>query len=516
MEADVLLRTIEEARRRLSRRDAWCWGGRLAGLGSVIALLCVLAGLVLPVEIPSAAIGVAGVIAGLIAYAIIHTARRPSPLFAAQVLDHRYGCADRLATAVEILTGRHRWTRLAGVVLDDAIRTAARLDLARRLPGGPDRLALVGIALAILSLVADGALRGMSFPGTPAREVARVIQREGRRLERSAQAMEERARVERARTARRMAPALAQLGAALQRERIERSEALARLDALSERMEQERRQVEQRRAQLAGERSRAQADSPTDLLQQRAAVERAIREISEVAERLAQSKTPEERAALMRQLARLASGDQAGVPPRARQQAETAQRQLAQGNVAGARRTLQQGASELDDLRAMLADEEGLHQAQRDVRRAADQIARGAAGTPDDPPQAPQARAQHGVAAPGDRVPSEARGPEHAEPPAGPHQGTLPGQGTIAEKLGPRTPRLEADRRSSRIEGLVGEGRVTVSDLLGPGRPARVRTSSGPAVAAAAAEADRYIARMRIPPEYREIVRRYFEALAAR
>jgi hypothetical protein len=38
---------------------------------------------------------------------------------------------------------------------------------------------------------------------------------------------------------------------------------------------------------------------------------------------------------------------------------------------------------------------------------------------------------------------------------------------------------------------------------------------AGRAVIAARADADRYIERMRIPPEYREIVRRYFEALAA-
>jgi hypothetical protein len=56
---------------------------------------------------------------------------------------------------------------------------------------------------------------------------------------------------------------------------------------------------------------------------------------------------------------------------------------------------------------------------------------------------------------------------------------------------------------------------MTTSELLGPGRPAQVRVPAGPAAAAARADADRYITRMRIPPEYREIVRRYFEALAA-
>lgn len=511
----MLLRVIEDARRRLAARYAWRWGGRVAFGGSVLSLLLVLARLVLPVEIPSTAITLAGLIAGLIVLTVVRIARRPSPLFAAQVLDHRFECADRLATAVEIVTGRQRQTVLAGAVLDDATEVAVGLELTRRVPGGPDRVAVGGVVLAVAVIIAAGALTGVSLPGTPARDVVRTIQREGRRLEQSAQTMEERARTERARIARRMAPALQQLGEALQRERIERSDALARLESLGRRMEQERRQVRERREQIAGERPQTRPNLPSELFQQRAAVERAIREIREIAERLAQSKTPEEREALMRQLAGLAGGEQGNVPARARQQAETAQRQLAQGDAAGARRTLQQSASDLDDLRAMLADEEGLQQAQRDLRRSADQIARGAAGAQDEPEQAPQARAQRSAAAPGDRPPSETAGQEQAEAPAGPNQGTLPGQGSIAAKLGPGTPRLEADRQQSRIEGLQGEGRMTTSELLGPGRAARVRAASGPAVASARADADRYMTRMRIPPEYRDIVRRYFEALAA-
>lgn len=479
-------------------------------------LLLVLARMVVPMEIPHAAATVAGLLASLGAAIMIRLAQRPSPLLAAQVLDRRFRCADRLATAVEILTGRQRPTTLARAVLDDATATAAGLDLARSVPGGPDRAILAGVALSLLVIVAASSLRGVSLPGTPARDVAQTIQREGRRLERAGQTMEEQARAERARIARRMAPALQKLGEALQRERIERSDALARLDSLARRMDEERRQVQARREQIAGERPQARPNLPSELFQQRAAVDRAIREIREIAERLAQSKSLEEREALMRQLASLAGGGEAGnVPARARAQAESARRQLSQGDAAGARRTLQQSASDLDDLRAMLADEEGLQQAQRDLRRSAEQIARSGAGAQDEPEAAPQARAQRSVPVPGDRPPSEGQGQEQAEAPAGPNQGTRPGQGAIAEKLGPRTPRLEADRRQSRIEGLQGEGRMTTSDLLGPGRAARVRTASGPAVAGARADADRYMARMRIPPEYREIVRRYFEALAA-
>ncbi|MGQ0568159.1 MAG: hypothetical protein ACT4P5_01310, partial [Armatimonadota bacterium] len=189
--------------------------------------------------------------------------------------------------------------------------------------------------------------------------------------------------------------------------------------------------------------------------------------------------------------------------------------QLASGDTTGARRTLQQSATDLDDLRAMLADEEGLQQAQRDLQRSAEGIARGRSSVAMESEEMPRAGAQPGAPAPGTRPPSEGTGPDGTEPPAGPNQGTTPGQGAISEKLGQRTERLEANRQQSRVQGLQGEGRVTTSELLGPGRPGRSRAPAGPAVASARADADRYISRMRIPPEYREIVRRYFEALAA-
>jgi hypothetical protein len=416
---------------------------------------------------------------------------------------------------LEVRLGRHRPTTLASLLLDDATALAASLDLRRHLPAGPDRTAAVAAGLAIVAVLASSALRGVSLPGTPAREVARTIQREGRRLERAGQTMEEQARAERARIARRMAPSLQKLGAALQRERLERQEALARIESLGQVLEAERRQVKARREQLAREQRPPSADQPSDLFAQRAATERALRQIRELADRLAESTSPEEREAVMRQLAALAGGEDAGVPTRVRQQADTARRQAELGDAAGARRTLQQAAGDLEDLRAMLADEEGLEQAQRDLRRSADQIARGAPGAPPDAEQAPQASTRQGPAAPGDRPPSEGQGPEPSEAPAGPNQGTLPGQGTIAEKLGARTQRLEAQRQQSRIPGLQGEGRVTTSELLGPGRPGRVRAPSGPGGGAVRAEADRYVARMRVPPEYREIIRRYFEALAA-
>jgi hypothetical protein len=204
------------------------------------------------------------------------------------------------------------------------------------------------------------------------------------------------------------------------------------------------------------------------------------------------------------------------VPARARQQAAEANQQLAAGDTAGARRTLQQAAQDLDDLRAMLADEEGLQQAQRDLQRSADQIGGVRPAESAEPEQPPQAAAQQGPVAPGNRPLPRDRGQQESEAPAGPNEGTTPGQGTITEKLGAQTPRIEGERSQSRVQGQQSEGRVTITELQGPGRRAQVRAPAGTGVTAARADADRYMSRMRIPPEYREIVRRYFEMLAAR
>jgi hypothetical protein len=511
--SDVLLRLIEDARRRLASRRAWRWGGRTALAAAAVTLLAVLLRMVVPLEVPMAA-APASLAAGLLVVVAVRLATRVPPLVAAQVLDERFGLADRLATSVELVTGRHPRTLLAPLALNDAVARAAALDLRRTLPGGPDRTAGLAVVAAALAAVLGGALVGVSLPGTPAHEVIRTIQREGRRLERAAETLEERARTERARVARRTAPAIQRLGEALQRERMERRDALARLENLGRQVDAERRQVQARRQQFAGERP-GRPDLPADLFQQRAAVDRTLRQIRELTDRLATARTPEEREALLRQLAALAGGgDQGDVPTRTREQAEAARQQMAAGDAAGARRALQQSAADLDDLRAMLADEEGLEQAQRDLRRSSEQIAGGRSPGEQAGEEVPQAGARSGTVAPGNRPPSDVQGPEQAEPLPGPNQGTTPGEGVVEEKLGARTQRLEADREQTRIEGRRGEGRTITSELLGPGRTARVTAPAGPPVSAARADADRYLERLRVPPEYREIVRRYFEALA--
>lgn len=515
MERNEVLDTVAAACWRLAARRAWLWSGRVALSWILVVLALVLARAVIPITLPYALLCGLGLAAGVLTFLLLFATWRVPPLMAAQVLDHRFEGHDRMATAVEVLAGTHPPTALSPAVVADAARWAAVHSPEGRMGWLPGRPMWAAVGLAAVTVAAGWFLTGVSVPGTPARQVAQTIRQEGRRIERAAVAMDGQARLDRARAARRTAGSLRRLGEDLQRERLDRYEALSRIESLGRQIEASRRQVRARREQ-SGERP-ATPDSalPPELFRQRAALDRTIRQFQEIAERLAQNPSPEERRSLMRQLEALSEGGSEGdVPTRGREQAAAARQQAAVGNTAGARQALRQGAMDLEELRAMLADEEGLTQAQRDLRRSADRIARGGSGAPTQSEQPPQAAVQPGGAAPGRRQLQQGEGPTEQDPPPGPNQGTTAGQGAVQDRLGERTPRLEGERPQTRIRGMQGEGRAATSDLLGPGRQGQVRAVPGRAGEAVRAEADRYMSRMRIPPEYREIVRRYFEALA--
>ncbi|MDQ7840072.1 MAG: hypothetical protein RDU83_03475 [bacterium] len=514
MERNEVLYTVEGACRRLAARRAWLWSGWVALSWILVVLALVLARAVIPITLPYALLCGLGLAAGVLTFLLLFAFWRVPPLMAAQVLDHRFEGRDRMATAVEVLAGTHPPTALSPAVVADAARWTAVHSPARSIGWLPGRPMWAAVGLAAVTVASGWLLTGFSVPGTPARQVAQTIRQEGRRIERAADAMEDQARLDRARSSRRTAGSLRRLGEDLQRERLDRYEALSRIESLGRQIEASRRQVRARREQ-SGERP-ATPDSalPQQLFRQRAALDRTIRQFQEIAERLAQNPSPEERRSLMRQIEALSEGGSEGeVPTRGREQAAAARRQTAAGNTAGARQALRQGAMDMEELRAMLADEEGLTQAQRDLRRSADRIARGGSGAPTQSEQPPEAAVQPGGAAPGRRQLQQGEGPAEQEPPPGPNQGTTAGQGVVQDRLGERTPRLEGERPQTRIRGMQGEGRAATSDLLGPGRPGQVRAVPGRAGGTVRAEADRYMSRMRIPPEYREIVRRYFDAL---
>lgn len=515
LERDEVLEAVAAACRRLRACRAWMWSGRVALSWILVVLALVLARTVVPITLPYALLCMLGLAAGLLTFLLLFAVWRVPPLLAAQILDHRFAGHDRMATAVEILAGSQRPTALSSAVVADAARWAAVQAPHGRVGWLPGRPMWAAVGLAAVTVAVGWFLAGVSLPGTPARRVAQTIRQEGRRIERAGDAMESQARLDRAHTSRRVAGSLRRLGEELQRDRLDRNEALSRVESLGRQIEAFRQQVRARREQSEEKQATPGSSMPQQLFRRRVALDQTIRQFQEISERLAQNPSPEERRALMRQLEALSQGGSEGeVPTRGQEQAAQARRQVAAGNAAGARQTLRQGALDMEELRAMLADEEGLTQAQRDLRRSADRIMRGGGGSPSETEQPTQATVQTESAAPGRRQLQQGEGSPDSEPPPGPNQGTTAGQGVVQDKLGERTPRLEGERPQTRIRGMQGEGRAATSDLLGPGRQGQVRVAPGPAGKSARVEADRYVSRMRIPPEYREIVRRYFEALA--
>ncbi len=505
---------VGAARRRLAARRAWHWSGRAALAWILAVLVLTLARAVVPISVPYALLCGLGLGAGALAFLLLAVAWRVPPLVAAQVLDHRFGGRDRTATAVEILTGAHAGSALSPAAVADTARWVLAETPQDRLRWRPGPAVWAALGLAALTVALGWLLTGVSVPGTPARRVAETIRHEGRRIERAADAMSEQARLERAPVARRLADPLRRLGEDLQRERMDRREALSRIESLGRQIEASRRQVRSRRDQQEEKPAASDPALPQQLFRRRAALDQAIRQFQEIAERLAQNPSPEERRSLLRQLEALSRGGSEGeVPTRGREQAAQARRRAAAGDTKAARQALRQGALDMEELRTLLADEEGLEQARRGLRKSADRIARGGGGPPETEPPSQAAVAPSG-SSPGRRQLQQGEGPEEESPPPGPNQGSTAGTGTAQDKQGERTPRLEGERPQTRIRGMQGEGRAVTEDLPGPGRPAPVRVTPGRASEAVRAEADRYMSRMRIPPEYREIVRRYFEALA--
>lgn len=517
MEQRIVIGVVRQAQHRLAIRRAWWWGGGVGAALSGLTLLLVAARLALPLSIPFVEMALLSLAAGLVVAIVLAVAWRPPQLLAAQVVDLRLEGKDRMATALEALSGTLRPGTLAGRVVEDAARWAAGRPLGEELPARPGRSSAVALVLALAALLGGWGLQGVTLPGTPAREVALTIKREGQRLERTAGVLEEEAGAARARVTRRFAPRLRDLGRQLQGERMDRPGALGSIEALGQEVEAARREVRARRTQeerQAGERSRP--GLPSELFQRRATLDRAIRQLQEIEERLSRDSSRQERESLGRQLAALGgAGKEGELPSRAREQIQEARRRLEAGDISGAQRAVRQGAEDLERLDAMLADEQGLDQAHRQLRRSSERIARGGGGEPASRDEPAQAEAQSTGRSPGSRPPLHEPGREEEPPPPGPNQGTAPGQGSVEEKMGERTARLEGDRTTRQLRGQQSEGRLTVSELLGPGRPGQVRAPLGRTLALARAEADRYMERMRIPPEYRDVVRRYFEALAA-
>lgn len=503
-------RLARRAARRLTFQHALAHG-MLAANGVAVALAAAtLVTLVVPLTPVSPWMAFTGSAAAFILITLVSAVVRPTPpLAAARIVDVRAGLLDRLTTALEV-EPRAATSVLAPQLLADAAAHTAAVDLRAAVPFRMPRSwpALVS-ALAFI-LLWSAFFRGIALPGTPAQRTREVIRQEGSRIERFAQSLQSRTRTDRAPQTRRLAPQVRELGQGLQRDRLDRTQALARIAELGRQVERSRREVD---ARLRAEsQPRVQEGALPQELFRRQALQQQIRQLRELTTRLQQQPERASEDALQRlgEIGREGEGEQ---PARVREQLQQAREQLERGDTRGAGEALGDALRELEGLDQLLADAEGLRGAQQQLERS--QRAIGDGGGRLGGEQAEEAGAPQGTPGegPGENRPAYEPGAE-GRAPEGPYEGTRPGQGRVSDKLGAPTPRLEAERTPERLRGTQGEGPVGSAEVLGAGRSGAARTPSGQLSPSIVARADRAMESARTPARYRGLVRRYFERLA--
>jgi hypothetical protein len=507
---DGIDRLARRAARRLTLQHALgpsVFAANAVALGLAASVLATLAFPLTPVS-PLAAVAGACAAFGVVISAV-SLLRRTDALAAARVVDARAGLLDRLSTAREVRPRADR-SLLGSRLLADAAVHAASVDLRATLPWRLPRSWPVLPLVVLFLFIWSSLLRGIVLPGTPAERTREAIRQEGSRIERFAQSLQSRTRTGRAPQTRRFVPQLRQLGQGLQSDRLDRTEALARIAELGRQVDQARREVD---ARLRAE-SRARTEDgtlPSELFR-RQALQQQIRQLRELATRLEQQ--PETASPdVLQRLGDVGRDGDSNQPARAREQLQRAREQLERGNSSAAGEALNDALRELEGLERLLADAEGLRGAQQQLERSQRAVGDGGSrlgGEVADENAPP--RSARG-AAPGENPPSQQAGAEERAP-EGPFEGTTPGTGRGGDKLGPPTERLDAQRTPDRLRGAQGEGPASVAEVLGAGRPGSARAPLEAVSPSIVTQADRAMEKARTPARYRGLVRRYFERLA--
>ncbi len=506
---DGLERLARRAARRLTVQDALRSGLFAANAVTLGLAASALATLVVPLTaVPPRAAAAAAVTALGFVTVGVSLLRRVDLLAAARVVDARAGLLDRLSTAIEVRPRAER-SPLAQMLFADAARHAASVNLGAALPWRIPRSWLVLPAALLFLFIWSAFFRGAVLPGTPAQRAREVIRQEGSRIERFAQSLQSRTRRERAPQTRRLAPQLRDLGERLQRDRLDRTEALARISELGRQVDQTRREVETRLRSQTQTRTEDRA-LPQELFR-RQALQEQIRQLRELTTRLQQNPEAASQDALQRlgELGGEGGGDQ---PARMRENLQRAREQLQRGDAGGAGDSLTEALRELEGLDQLLSDAEGLRSAQQQLERSRKTIGDGGSrlsGEVADDQTAPQGT----PGSPGENRPAPEPGGE-ARAPEGPYEGTTPGRGRVDEKLGAPTSRLNAQKKPERLRGAQSEGPAGSAEVLGAGRPGTARAPTAPVPASIVAQADRAMENAHTPGRYRGLVRRYFERLA--
>ena len=505
---DGIDRLARRAARRLTLQRALppgLFAANAVVLGLAASALATLFVPLTPVSPPVALIAALGALS-LVTMGVF-LLRRTDMLAAARVVDMRAGLLDRLSTALEVRPRSAR-SLFAPRLLADAAAHAGSVDLRTALPWRlPRSWPVLPLAVLLLFLWA-ALLRGTVLPGTPAQRTRDVISQEGSRIERFAQSLQSRTRAERAPQTRRLAPQLRGLGQGLQRDRLDRTEALARIAELGRQVDQARREVDSRLRSQAQPRTE-EGTLPPELFR-RQALQQQIRQLRELTTRLQQQPDAAAQDALQRlgEAGREGDGEQ---PARVRENLQRAREQLERGNAGAAGEALGDALRELEGLEQLLADAEGLRGAQQQLERSQRAIGEGGSRRGGESAE-DHAPPEGSPGSPGENRPSQEAGEGRA--PEGPFEGTTPGRGRGGEKLGPPTSRLDAQRNPERLRGAQSEGAAGTAEVLGGGRSGAARAPTTAVPPSIVAQADRAMETARTPARYRGLVRRYFERLA--
>ncbi len=507
MPTSDLLRTCRAAAFRLTVREALRRGVQASAVALGIAASVSFIALIVPVGIPLWwMLGAACVIGVLVT--LLSAAFRPiRTRMASQLLDRHLALQERVSTALELISNPSATAPLQVRAVADAVRHLPGIDLRRVCPLIAVRELRVVLLLVGLVILANVGLRGLTFPGTPAREVARRIQEEGNRLAQVAQTLQMRARAERLPQTRRSTTRLQELGIRLQRDRLDRAGALARISDLAQQTDRARREIMTRLEQARPAR-RPETPVPPNALRQEA-LDRQIKQLRELSSRLNEDLSAADQQTRERLAAMMNAGQEG--PDEVQQQLKQAREQLQRGNVPQAGQAVGEALRNLEALRALTGDEAGLEAVQRQLQQSAGNI--GSLG----PQSAPQTAErtlpeQTPPSAPGPLPPSP-EGSEPAPPPQGPNRGVLPGYGEIADKLGAPSARLQGPKSPTKLHSEPGEGTMSRSEIVGAARPGISRVPVRLITPTAVSDADRYMERALIPAHYRSIVRRYFQRL---
>ena len=514
-ETQVLYDFVRRVRQRLGLAAALRTVARSSAGVALLILAWALTTMIVPLPFPLSAVAAAvagGVLAALLG---LSWALRPSPLAAARVADGRFGLADRLSTALELLSAPSRGEGLARLQIADALEHAQGLAARDAAPIAVPREAWLAIGAGLAIVLWAHFLQGWSLPGLPAARTAAMIHAEGRALMEVGRQLESTARARSLPEARRVAPRLQDLGRRLQGPRVSRQVALGLLRETEREIQDAQAHVD-RRLSGAGpgvargtNPARLAPTAPTDPSR----LHEAIRELEALTGQLHSDSTPQAREDLAERLRNLSQSlEQMGAPAASRQNLAAARREVEEGRTGGASPALGDALQDLQSLERMFGDEQSLGEAKRQLQQSADRIAQGGSAKANTKVTAQQA--------PEPTVPPTSPGPnpiagtseDGTPPPPGPNQGSLPGQGR-GPTMGAPTPRLGGSRVEEHLAGRQGEGTSTTRDLLAPGRAGVSQLPAQSVPADVAHQNDRALSRDPLPAAYLTIIRRYFETL---